>query len=278
MSDQLDRFARGDLSPAEARKLAQKALDDPDLFDELTGIAIARTARPRRPRTVLTWPRVAIMAAAAGVILTVALYSIPTKPPVTASFPPIFLARKTDVGSSSFRGADPSTRAPKAVGLVQSVENNFATVDLGSLDGFAKDDQVELMRDGASIGKLKLTTIFRDHSRGEIAASAAIRPADQVRVPAGVYLRAILDQIDAAAAQGDTESARRLAEQAVIEPNIDDGVSSAQDLNNAGVIAELHRDTRRAIEFYRRALQTDAGPQDREAIQRNLTRAQAKAQ
>jgi hypothetical protein len=277
MSNQLDRFARGDLSPAESRELAQKALSDADLFHEITDIAIARTARPGRRRTVLTWSRIAMVAAAAGMILGVALYTSRPKPPDPATFAPTFLARNTGADSSSFRGANPSTRAPKAVGLVQSIENNIATVDLGSLDGLAKNDQVDLVRDGASIGKLKLTTIFRDHSRGELAARAVIRPADQVRVPPGVHLHAILDQIDAATARGDSESAHQLAEQApILDPA--DGISAEQDLNNAGVIAELHRDTGRAIEFYRRALQASPGSQDREAIQKNLARAQAKPQ
>jgi hypothetical protein len=277
MSDQVDRFARGDLSSAEARTLAQKALDDADLFDELTDIAIARTARPGRQRAVVMWPRYAIVAAAAGVILAVGLYTSRPKPPVATIVPPTFLARNTDANSSSFRGGDADTRAPKTIGAVQSIENNFATVDLGSLDGLAKGDQVELMRDGATIGKLTLTTIFRDHSRAEIAANGGVHSADQVRVPPGVYFRAILDQIDAATARGDSEGARRFGEQASIPDAVPDA-SAEQDLNNAGVIAELHGDTRRAIEFYRRALQAGPGPQDRAAIEKNLARVEAKPQ
>ncbi len=133
------------------------------------------------------------------------------------------------------------------------------------------------MRDGVTAGKLTLTTIFRDHSRAEIAATAAIRPADQVLVPASAYFRAILDQIDAATARGDFESARRFAEQASIPGAVQDA-ATAQDLNNAGIIAELHGDTQRAIQFYRRALQSGPDPQDRDAIEKNLARVEAKPQ
>ncbi len=140
---QIDRFARGDLSSAEARALAQKALDDADLFDELTDIAIARTARPGPRRTFPIWPRFAIAAAAAGIILAVALYSSRPKTTVATTVPPIFLTRNTDANSSNFRGGNADTRAPKRDGVVQSIENHFATVDLGSLDGLAKGDQVE---------------------------------------------------------------------------------------------------------------------------------------
>ena len=46
--EKTDRFARGDLTPAESRDLAQQALDDPELFDDLTSTALARTAWARR--------------------------------------------------------------------------------------------------------------------------------------------------------------------------------------------------------------------------------------
>jgi Tfp pilus assembly protein PilF len=84
-------------------------------------------------------------------------------------------------------------------------------------------------------------------------------------------LRAILDQIDAAMARGEPETARKIAQQASVE-GFDAEVSSYEDLNNAGVIAELHGNRTKAGELYRRALQTGPSGQDRQAIEKNLER------
>src|SRR5882724_7934739 len=50
MSD--DRYVRGELNPAESRELAQKALGDPELFEELTSIALAKAAVSPGPNVV----------------------------------------------------------------------------------------------------------------------------------------------------------------------------------------------------------------------------------
>ena len=121
------------------------------------------------------------------------------------------------------------------------------------------------------IGKIKLTTIFRDHSRGEIASGSSIHPRDQVRVPPAARLRAILDQIDGAIARGEAATAMKIAQQASVEV-FDAALSSAEDLNNAGVIAELHGDRRKAIEFYERASQSHPSAENRQAIEKNLVR------
>jgi hypothetical protein len=69
----VDRFVRGELSPAESRELAEKALGDHDLFADLTSTAIARIALPNRGRSKRAWPRIAIFVAAAAVLLGVLL-------------------------------------------------------------------------------------------------------------------------------------------------------------------------------------------------------------
>jgi len=94
---------------------------------------------------------------------------------------------------------------------------------------------------------------------------------DQVRVPPSARLRAILDQIDAALARGEAEKAMSVARQASIE-TFDAELSSEQDLNNAGVIAELHGEPAKAGVLYRRALQASPPGQDRQAIEKNLAR------
>jgi len=44
LEHQIDLYARGELSPAEARELAQEALRRPDLFEELSAAALAKAA------------------------------------------------------------------------------------------------------------------------------------------------------------------------------------------------------------------------------------------
>jgi hypothetical protein len=271
----LDRFARGELSPAESRELAQQSLGDHDLFDELTATAIARRELATRGKKRITWPRIAIFGAvAAAVVVGVVLRAPqrnpePVRPTAAISAPPTLLARDAD--STAFRGTDTESREPRATGSIGSIAGGFAALDLGSLDGLEKDAELDVMRGGQPIGHVKLTTVFRDHSRGKIASGASIRVNDQVRVPPAARLRAILDQIDAALARGETEKAMNIAQQASIE-TFDAELPDEGDLNNSGVIAELHGDPAKAGELYRRALQAGPSEQHRQAIEKNLAR------
>jgi hypothetical protein len=272
----LDRFARGELSAAESRGLAEKALGDHDLFAELTSTAIARTELANLRPAKRTWPRIAIFAAAAAVILGVILCtaqrkSRPVRSDAAISGTPILLARNADSNAATYRGSNIDSREPRATGLVESVAHGIASIDLGSVDGLAKDDEVDVIRDGQAIGKTRLTTIFRDHSRGEVANGSPIRPNDQVRVPSGARMLATLDQIDAAMARGESQKALRIAQLASVE-GLDADLSSAEDLNNAGVIAELHGDSLKAITLYQRGSQTSTSQADGRAIEKNLRR------
>lgn len=271
----LDRFARGDLSPLESRELARKALDDSELFEDLTSMAVARAGLQRRGRQIAIWPGIAILAAAAIVILAVALHTprpqprfIP--PTAVAALEPIFLAG-ADSSPAQFRGADSDSRAPKAMGSIISIEDGVATIDLGTLDGLSKGGEVDVIRGGQVIGKLTVTTVFRDHTRIEPQGGLALRAHDQVRVSAEGQLRAVLDQIEASVARGDAGEARRIAAQASIG-NFDAGLSSIEDLNSAAIIAELHGHKSKAIELYGRALQANPSNNDRHAIESNLAR------
>jgi tetratricopeptide (TPR) repeat protein len=82
---------------------------------------------------------------------------------------------------------------------------------------------------------------------------------------------ATLDQIDAAMARGESQNALGIARQASVE-GLDADLSSAEDLNNAGVIAELHGDRSKAIALYQRASQTRTSNADARAIEKNLRR------
>src|SRR5437879_759295 len=74
LEDRVDRYARRELTPAEARDLAQASLESPELFDELTWSALANAALPPVPHSrVSQFPRkvwlLASVAAAALVLI-----------------------------------------------------------------------------------------------------------------------------------------------------------------------------------------------------------------
>lgn len=268
----LDRFARGELSPAESRDLARQALGDHDLFEELTATAIARAGLAAGGRERIRWPRIAIFAAAAAAVIVAVVLRAPQwnpKPVIAISPVPALLARGGDSEPSAFRGTDMGSREPRATGSIGSITGDFVTIDLGTLDGLAKDTDLDVIRGDHAIGHIALTSVFRDHARGRIAGGASIGVHDRVRVPPSARLRAILDQIDAALARGESNKAMNIAQQASLE-TFDAGLSREEDLNNAGVIAALHGDPAKADELYRRALHANPSGHDREAIEKNL--------
>jgi len=63
----------------------------------------------------------------------------------------------------------------------------------------------------------------------------------------------------------------KIAQQASAEA-FDAVSSSPEDWNNAGVIAELHGDKRKAIECYERASHSDPSAKSRQAIETNVAR------
>jgi hypothetical protein len=227
-----------------------------------------RRQRTRSPRIV--WM---VAAAAAVLILAVGLYAL-LRPPRLApqiaavSSRPILLSQ--NAASTTFRAAEPDSRAARVSGSVIQVGDGAVTIDLGSLDGLAKGSEVELVRNGQAIGKLTLTTIFRDHARG-LAAGISVHVKDSVRVPQQIVVRAALDQIDALVARGDIDAARHIAEQASNESG-DSASMSAVDLNNLGVISELHSDRSKAQMFYERALRQNPLQPARQSIEANLGR------
>ncbi len=229
----IDQFAARDLSPAEARKLAQQALDDPDLFDALIarGAAEASLQNPAisRPTRRTPWV-IAACAAAAAVILVLVVWRSSTRPipqpaeqaraivstPAilpsldAASHAPVLLASELGPARSqsktAFRGDGAPNREPQSNGIVTSVDDGGATVNLGSLDGLAK---------GTALGPIVITTVFRDHARGKVARGQAIHVHDRVDVPPSVHLAAVFHEVDALAASGDLDQARALARKAL---------------------------------------------------------------
>ncbi|MCU1272854.1 MAG: hypothetical protein JWO48_285 [Bryobacterales bacterium] len=121
-------------------------------------------------------------------------------------------------GAQVFRSPEPDSRAPQSTGSIISIEDRLATIDLGSRDGLRKGSELHVFRDEHStqpVGRLVVTTVFRERARGRIPAGQQIEVHNQIRVPAAVYLEALLQRVDALAGQGDSVAARTWAEKAV---------------------------------------------------------------
>jgi hypothetical protein len=270
----MDRFARGELSPAESRELARQALDNPDLFEELTVTAIAKTELHNRARRRNVWPLYAVLAVAAALALAVWVHgfaSRPAPPPAAVAEALVFLPHAADA-SPVFRGDEPESRAPRTAGAVTSVDGAVIGIDLGSLDGLAKGGEVGVMREGKRIGVLKVSTVFREHARAEAPAGLVVRANDAVRVSPAMCLRATLDQIAASMARGDSAGARRMAQQAAAAGSVDIDVSGYEDLNNLANIRLLQGEKAKARSLYEQALATNPPHEAFHTIQSNELR------
>lgn len=262
LNSRIDRYMNRQLHPAAARALAHEALDDSNLFDELTAVAMARAALDSSATTDkalaqaalddddlfdtlvargaiesslqdpafqatlvaqhrdkhLTLAIVGMAAAAAAAGLMVFLLR-PSSPPVQQPAPQaqtivskpvvapaILLAndlqpmRQPD--APVFRGDGSVSRAPKTDGTIVALEDGVATVNLGSIDGLAKGVVLPVIR-GRQIGRIAITTVFRDRARGDILDGETIQANDQVSVPNRVHVQALLQVVNALAAGGD---------------------------------------------------------------------------
>jgi hypothetical protein len=219
-------------SPATTdRALAQSALDDEDLFDTLVARG-ALDAALRSPDKIKfrgrSWPLIGGLAAiAAGLVVFFVL-----RPPTPAteraaqsasstksqSAPPTILLTSALQPAHSrvlslFRGTQTPSRAPKSDGTILSIDDGIVTVSLGSLDGLAKGTEISVIRN-QQIGRIAITTVFRDRARGTIVEGFA-QTQDDVQVPIAAHLAAILQQVNALAANGDLKSAREVAGNAI---------------------------------------------------------------
>lgn len=121
-------------------------------------------------------------------------------------------------GAPVFRSLEPDSRFPKPAGSIVSIEDGVATIDLGSLDGLAKGSELRVFRDERStqpIGRLMVTTVFRERARGRVLAGQEIQVNNPVRVASTAHLGALLQQVDALSGRGDPDAARTVAEKAV---------------------------------------------------------------
>jgi hypothetical protein len=269
---QIDRYVRGDLTAAEARELAQKSLDDSDLFEDLTASSLVAAAlsdpaardQLEQPKIVrFPWrARFVVAGAAAAAIVLVSLYLMRPSPlnhpnpphesagsshlkPALASSAgagqPILLASGLQPESNSqqvFRSPELDSRAPRPTGSIVSIEDGLATINLGSLDGLAKGSEVQIFREERSIGRLTVTAVFRERARAGILTGPDIHVDDQVRPPAGVYLDALMQQVDALSGRGDSDAARRMAEKAA-EPEETAGIPPGERAKALAKLAAL---------------------------------------
>lgn len=272
LNNRIDRYMNRELHPAAARAMAHEALNDSDLFEELTAVALVRAALEspattdrslaqsaldddilfdtlvargaaeaaiRAPRRRKYWPIAVAGAAAAAAGLLTFLVVRPSSHPIQQPqrqahaaiakpgvAPAILLTTDLQPAHSQnapvFRGIDrgnnAASRPPKSDGAIVSMEDGVATINLGSLDGLAKGTELGVFGQtigGGQIGRIAITTVFRDRARGKIVDGAAIQANDLVRVPNTAHLSAIRQQVDALAANANLTAAREVARNAL---------------------------------------------------------------
>ncbi len=232
MIDRIDRYVRCELTPEEARELAQASLDSPALFDELTGVALAKAAlNPHTVRTASVMRirrKTTVIAAGLAAAAAIVFISLPHRPsnrepnvrPVldlgSNGGQPVLLASGLHPATAAvFRGAEPDSRAPQAEGSIIAMEDGTANINLGSLDGLAKGSELQVFRGPDSVGVLQVTTVFRDRARASTIAGKQLRPKDEIRVAGADHMSALLQETDAAFNRGYPDTAIKLAEEAV---------------------------------------------------------------
>jgi tetratricopeptide (TPR) repeat protein len=259
--ESLKSYLSGRLAASQQRELGQAALDDDELFDALAAHGVVETSlRDPAFRTaagassssttalpkVVRFPRpmraIVLVGSVAAAVALVAVYLTKTPSPSSehqtasqsgaahtltpaldpASGLPVLLAadlrRANTETSPVFRSSEPESRAPQPNGTILALDNLAANIDLGSLDGLAKGTELGVYRgDGSKqpVGRLVVTTVFRDHARANIVAGVAMRARDQVRVDASVFLPAALQEIDSLVERGNLRKGREAAAKAL---------------------------------------------------------------
>jgi tetratricopeptide (TPR) repeat protein len=284
LDSRIERYGNRELHPAAVRALAHEALEDPDLFEELTAVGLARAAMDspattdralaqaalddedlfetlvargaiesslkepafhailhighRRKHWAIALVGVGAAAAVAAGLLAffflrptpslkpieqpaIEARTVPPKPKPTVA-PGVLLTsdlRPTRSRNNPiFRGGDTTSRAPKSDGAIVALDDGDATVNLGSIDGLAKGTELAVFRDkdrDKQIGRIVITTVFRDSARALIVDGKTIQAGDQARVPNAAHVNAILQLVDALAASGYRKEARDLAQKTI---------------------------------------------------------------
>jgi hypothetical protein len=231
----------------EQRRLAQAALDDADLFDALTAAALAQSAvqasRPATgaaehtaPRVRRRWPALAALGTLAAAVVLAVTYLRPAPrvpespvastnpPPAPVATPILLVARNATEAPAVFRTNVDGRRLPRAAGTVMEVHDGQIELDLGSIDGVTQGTQVTVWRNGAAheVARVRISTVFRERSRGQLTGRGSVRKEDRVQVDPAVHVRALLEKATAR----DGEAAREMLELAVkaAGPTVSDDV------------------------------------------------------
>jgi len=233
-AERLDRYVRGELTPAEARELAQESLEDPGLFEELTYSALANKAIAAGPaagriakfpsrRTLIITGSIAAMVALAsvyairypgrrpGLHATLQASSGGKQPILLADY----LSNAPAAQPDAFRGAETQSRPPRVSGTVVSIDNGAATIDLGSADGLSNGMALDVYDEGGAPspeGSVVLAAVFRDRARGSI--KGRVRLHDRVQIAPAIHLSARMEAVRALADGGNVGAARTAAEDA----------------------------------------------------------------
>ena len=270
-ADPVDRLLAGELSRAEERRLAQAALDDPELFDALTAAALTKAALTQ-PGSAGTEPGVHAarlpvrrpvgqsaaliggLAVAAALVLAVAYWAMrrapvppePTSTSVTAPGPlreaPLLLTARLDAAAQpTFRAdATRASRPPRQAGTVVQVLDGAAEIDLGSLDGLTQGLALDIVRGERPVGRMTMTAVFRERARGRVDAAAGVRRGDRVEVDRATQVTALVEHATARRAAGDLTAARELVTRAAAAAG--EGNVTADVLNELGVLQIEQRD------------------------------------
>jgi hypothetical protein len=141
-------------------------------------------------------------------------------PAVSAAIaPPLLLtARFESAPQRAFRADAGAPRLPRQTGTIVSVQDGEVDVDLGSLDGLTQGTALRAVHnlgDATGGSRITITVVFRERSRGRLAAGAVAQKGDRVDVPAAVHVTAILEQATARRSAGDVTGARTVVRLAV---------------------------------------------------------------
>ncbi len=142
-------------------------------------------------------------------------------PSVSLPAPVVLSARLEDFAttpSSEFRSPHTVSRPPRTEGRVSLASQGAdVVVPLGSLDGITQGSKLQIVRGSSRepVGRLTITTVFREQSRGRVDPHATVRQGDVALVPSQVLVAALHQQMVALAAAGDIAGARQAATRAL---------------------------------------------------------------
>ncbi len=190
--------------------------------------AVRGSAWTSRPRVLA----MTALATAAVIVLAIAfgssrfagrpavIKSAATAPRIDAAIPPPLLltARLDAANQPAFRTDAETSRLPKQTGTIASVHDGDVDIDLGSLDGLKQGVELRAVHgqeDARAGGRVTITVVFRERSRGRLGAGANVQAGDRVDVAPTAHVAAILEQATARRTAGDLAAARKLAQLAV---------------------------------------------------------------